>query len=227
MAPTLLLTSAGIIPEIRKDFLSLLPVKSSEAKVAFVVTAAYGEPPETYGGPEPWWLTKDRRALYDSGINLVEDLDLRGKTKDQLEKIMADKDVIFVSEGNTFYLLYWARKSGFDKLVPTYLKRGVLYVGTSAGSYLACPSIEVALWKEPKRDRFGLKDTKGPHLVPFLIMAHFEEKYRTLVSKMAKTTKYPICALTDKQALLVQGNMIKLLGAPERNYWNGFKAQTT
>ena len=40
----LLLTSAGIVPEIRKEFLSLLPQKKPEKnKVAFITTAAYGE----------------------------------------------------------------------------------------------------------------------------------------------------------------------------------------
>ena len=225
MVKTLLLTSAGIVPEVKKDFLSILPMKPSEVKVSFVITGAYGEPPETYGGSEPWWLKRDRQTLYDSGINQVEDLDLRGKTKIQLEKILKDKDIIFVSGGNTFYLLYWARKSGFDKLVPICLKRGVLYVGASAGSYLVCPSIEIALWKEPKRDRFGLTDMKGVNLAPFLIMAHFVEKYRKLINKMAKTIEYPLVALTDKQAVLVKGKIIKLLGTPEKNYWNGFKEQ--
>src|SRR3989344_4002527 len=169
MVQRLLLTSAGIVPEIRTDFLSLLPVKVSEAKAVFIVTGAYGEPPETYGGAEPWWLIRDRKTLYDSGITHVEDLDLRGKTKAQLEKILADKDIIFVSGGNTFFLLYWARQSGFDVLVPKFVKQGVLYVGASAGSYLACSSIEMALWKEPTRDRFGLTDTRGLGLAPFLI----------------------------------------------------------
>ncbi|MBI2665273.1 Type 1 glutamine amidotransferase-like domain-containing protein [Candidatus Woesearchaeota archaeon] len=223
MVQTLLLTSAGIVPEVRKDFLSLLSVKPSEAKAIFITTAAYGEPPETYRGLEPWWLKRDRQTLYDSGIKNIEDLDLREKNKAQLEKILVDKDIIFVSGGNTFYLLYWTRKSGFDKLIPACLKRGALYVGASAGSYLVCPSIEMALWKKPARDRFGLRDTNGINLVPFLIMAHFVEEYHKLIDKLARVTKYPIVALTDKQALLIKGETIKLLGAPEKNYWNGFK----
>ncbi len=220
---TVLLTSAGIAPEIKKDFLSLLPKKPSEVKAVFVVTGAYGEPPETYGGKEPWWLIRDKQTLSDCGITHIVDLDLRGKNKVQLEKILADKDLIFVSGGNTFFLLKYARESGFDKLIPFYIKRGAIYVGASAGSYLACPSIEMALWKEPKRDKFGLTDTKGINLAPFLIMAHFVEKYRKIIDRAAKTTKYPIVALTDNQAVLVKGKKIKLLGPQNKNSWNGFK----
>ncbi len=219
---TLLLTSAGIVPEIRTEFLSLLRKKPEENKVVFIITAAYGEPPETYGGPEPHWLNKDREKLRDSGIKNIEDVDLRNTTKRQLETILADKDIIYVSGGNTFYLLYWARQSGFDTLVPKYVQHGAFYVGSSAGSYLVCPSIEMALWKEPKRDRFGLKDTTGINLAPFLIMAHFIEPYRALIDKMAKTTTLPIIALSDKQAVLVQDGHIKVLGEQKHEYWNGF-----
>ncbi len=225
MVETLLLTSAGIVPEISMDFLSLLKVKPSQVKTAFIVTAAYGEPPKTYGGAEPHWLKSDRQKLYDSGIKQIEDVDLRKVTKTQLDKILADKDIIFVSGGNTFFLLYWARQSGFDTLIKKYVKRGVLYVGASAGSYLVCSSIEMALWKEPERDRFGLADIKGIGFAPFLMMAHFEEKYRSLVDKMAKTTTLPIVAITDKQAILLIGKKIKLLGTAEKNYWNRFKEQ--
>ncbi len=223
---TILLTSAGIVPEIRKEVLLLLTKKPSEIKAVFVVTGAYGEPPEKYGGAVPWWLVRDKQTLFDSGIKQVEELDIRGKTKTQLEKILADKDIIFVSGGNTFFLLHYARESGFDKLVPKFVKRGALYIGASAGSYLLCPSIEVALWKEPKRDTFGLTNTNGINLVSFLIMAHFVEDYRKLIDKMAKTTKYPIVALTDKQAVLVKGKTITLLGTQEKNYWNRFKEVT-
>ncbi|MEK6901418.1 MAG: Type 1 glutamine amidotransferase-like domain-containing protein, partial [Nanoarchaeota archaeon] len=136
MVQTLLLTSAGIVQEVKDYFLSLLPKKPAENKVAFVTTAAYGET------KNPTWMEKDRQLLYSCGIKHIEDLDLKDKTRDDLERILADKDIVFVNGGNTFYLLYWTRKSGFDKVLLSFLKRGGLYVGVSAGSYIACPTIE-------------------------------------------------------------------------------------
>lgn len=213
----LLLTSKGIVPEIRNDFLSLLTKPPAETKVAFITTAAYGE------DKDPIWLQKDRELLYACGIRQVEDLDLKGKIQVELEQILFDKDIIFVNGGNTFYLLYWARKSGFDKLIPGYLKRGGLYVGVSAGSYLLCPSIEMAGWKNLDRNRFGVTDLTGLNIVPFLIYVHFEEKYRRAVQQGAKTTNYPLVALTNHQAILVQNDKIKLIGKGNKEFWNGFK----
>ncbi len=69
MIPTLLLTSAGIVQEIKNDFISVLPKKNpSENKVSFVTTAAYGE------SKNPTWMEKDRQSLYDCGIKNIEDL---------------------------------------------------------------------------------------------------------------------------------------------------------
>lgn len=213
-----LLTSSGIVTEIRKDFFSLLPKKKpAENKVAFITTAAYGE------NKEPHWLKKDRQLLYDCGIKDIEDLDLKDKTQKELEEILSDKDIIFVNGGNTFYLLKWVRESGFDTVLDGFLKRGSLYVGVSAGSYLACPTIEQATWKRADRNRWGVTDFKALNYVPFLIVAHFDEKYRTIVDAATKTTRCPIVALTDKQAIVVDGKKIKIVGVGNKECWNWFE----
>ena len=215
---TLLLTSAGIVPEIKNYFLSVLPKKRPENnKVAFVTTAAYGE------SKNPTWMEKDRQLLYECGIRHIEDLDFKGKTQGDLELILSDKDIIFVNGGNTFYLLKWAKESGFDKVLPNFLKSGGLYVGVSAGSYIACPTIEAATWKHQDRNRVGITDFTALGLVQFLITAHFEEKYKAIVDQAAKSTKYPIIALTDRQAVLVRDGKVQVVGEGKREYWNGFK----
>ncbi|MDP3639839.1 MAG: Type 1 glutamine amidotransferase-like domain-containing protein [Nanoarchaeota archaeon] len=215
---TLLLTSGGIVPEIREYFLSILPKRRPEKNgVAFVTTAAYGE------SKNPAWIEKDRQLLYNCGIKHIEDVDLKDKTQKDVEKILSNKEIIFVNGGNTFYLLKWVRESGFDKLLPGFLRRGGLYVGVSAGSYIACPTIEAATWKHQDRNRVGITDFTALNLVPFLITAHFEEKYRAIVAKAAKTTKSPIVALSDKQAVLVQNGTVKVVGEGKREYFKGFK----
>ncbi len=217
MTKTLLLTSAGIVPGVREHFLSLLQKRPDRNKVAFVTTAAYGE------SKNPWWMGKDRKSLYECGVKTIEDLDLKNKTKAELEGILADKDIIFVNGGNTFYLLHWVRESGFDKALPSFLKRGGIYVGVSAGSYIACPTIEAATWKLRDRNKVGMTDFTALSLVPFLITAHFEEKYRGYIDQAAKKTAYPIVALTDQQAIIVHKKSVRVIGDGKKESWNGFK----
>ena len=215
---TLLLTSGGIVPEIKEYFLSVLPKKRPEDnKVVFVTTAAYGE------SKNPTWMEKDRQLLYECGIKYIEELDFKDKTQKELEKLLSDKEIIFVNGGNTFYLLKWVKESGFSKVLSHFLRRGGLYGGVSAGSYIACPTIEAATWKHQVRNRVGITDFTALNLIPFLITAHFEEKYRTIVVQAAKSTKYPIVALSDKQAILVQDGKIKIVGEGKRDYWNKFE----
>ena len=217
MKQKLLLTSQGVSKELEDVFISALSKSPQKNSVSFVTTAAYGDE------ENPKWLEFYKKQLNSYGIRNIEELDFRHKTQRDLKDELSDKDIIFVNGGNAFYLLHWVRKSGFDKLLPKLLEKDKLYVGVSAGSYIACPTIEVATWKHPERNKIKLKDLTGLNLVPFLITAHFEEKYRSIVEKASKTTKYPIVALYDTQAVLVEGNSYKVVGKGKKEFFNGFE----
>ena len=134
-------------------------------------------------------------------------------------------DIIYVNGGNTYYLLDKVRKSGFDKIIGELLDQGKIYVGVSAGSYLASPTIEAAGWKhtDPDRNVVKLKDLTALNLVPFIITAHYNrKKYRVAVSAGAAKSKYPVVALYDSQAVQVEGDKYKIVGEGKREFFNGF-----
>lgn len=74
----------------------------------------------------------------------------------------------------------------------------------------------MATWEHQDRNRFRLKDLTALNLVPFLISAHFEEKYRKIVEENAKKTKYKVIVLTDKQAVLCIDEKYKIVGKGEK-----------
>jgi len=217
MRQRLLLTSEGIQPELKEVFLSCLYKTPYRNRVSFVTTAAYGEK------ENPEWLDIDKKLLQECDIKTIDEFDLKDKTQEEVSKELSNKDIIYMNGGNTSYLLYWIRKSGFDKLLPKLLEEGKLYVGVSAGSYIACPTIEAATWKHADINKVGLKDLAGLDLVPFLISVHFEEKYRSVIEKAAKTTEYPIVALYDTQAVLVEDSNYKVVGKGRKEFFNDFK----
>ena len=102
-------------------------------------------------------------------------------------------------------------------MIKSFVKRGGVYAGISAGSYVACPTIEAAGWKHADKNFIGLKNLKGLNLVPFLITAHFTEKLRPIIKKAAEKTKYKVIALTDKQAVLIRGRSKKIIGKGKRS----------
>ena len=205
MPKTLLLTSAGM--RMQDEILKLLPKSPVETKLAHIITAS------NEVNPHPW-RDNDKKAMLKLGIQ-VEDIDVKGKTENELRLILKDKDVIYVQGGSPYYLLKYVKESGFDKVVKDLINKGVLYIGASAGSYIACPTIEQALWKKPKRNRHGLADDEpAMGLVPFLIVAHYEPKFAESVKAGISRTKYPVKVLTDSQAILVKNDKTKLLSGP-------------
>lgn len=218
----LLLTSAGIKREFKDDFISLLPEKPlNEISVSYIVTAALGEKGDKS------WINIAKEDLQKPGISNIEDLDIRGKTENELYPTLYKKDVILVNGGNTFYLLKYVKESGFDKVIKQLIQEGKLYVGVSAGSYIACPTIEQAHWKPQDRNDFGIIDLKALNFVPFLIYAHFKENLRKDVEEGIKSTNYPVICLYDTQAVLVKNNSIKVVGKGKKNFYNDFKETTS
>ncbi len=210
----LLLTSAAYVknPEIGNEFLQLVGKKPSTIKIFLINTAKEKD--------KDWkWVKLTISELEKIGVfkeNIsVFSLDRKVK-KEELKNI----DVIYVCGGNTFVYLDKIRKTGLDKMIRDSVKRGKVYFGVSAGSCVPCPTIEMATWKHPGRNTIGLKNLKGLNLIPFLVTAHFEEKYRRIIEKAAKSTKYPIIALTDKQAILVKNKRVKIIGPGKKNIFN-------
>lgn len=143
---------------------NILPAAAS---VAFIPTAG-----DIY--PETPWIEGDRQALIDVGYE-VTDVDLKGKNASDLEQSFAGVDIIFVAGGNTTYLLVEARRSGFDTIIRDLLAQGKMYIGSSAGSILAGPSVEPFLEEDlGELDRnFVVGSPKCLGLVDYIILPHY------------------------------------------------------
>jgi len=209
----LLLTSAGM--NVKDEIVNMLPKPTNQIRLAHIITASKPELNKNY-------LMKDKDGMKDLGFD-VEDIDIEGKNQMELREIFKDKEIIYVQGGNAFYLLKAVKESGFDQVVKDLINQGKIYIGVSAGSYIACPTIEQAKWKHQDRNHCGLTDLKALNLVPFLITAHFEEKYRPVIEQAAKACRYPIVALNDTQAILIEDEKYKLVGKGKKDFFNGYK----
>lgn len=202
---TLLLTSAGM--NARDEIFKILPKPAGQIKLAHIITASRPEINLDY-------LEEDRQKMIGLGFQ-VENIDIEGKNEEEVRDLLKDKDIIYVQGGNTFYLLKHVRESGFDKVVKELIDKEVIYIGVSAGSILAGPTIETAGWKNQDRNIVGLKDLTALNFVPFLIFVHYKPEYRSLLGKEIPRSKYPVRILTDEQAFLVKDDEIKLVGTGE------------
>ncbi|EKD61987.1 MAG: Peptidase E [uncultured bacterium] len=176
-------------------------------KLVFIDTAA-----EVVTGNKNW-LKKDRRALVKAGFNIT-DYTLAGKKKSQLEKDLASFDYIYLSGGDTFYLLEQSQKSGFASLVKDLvLKRGKTYIGTSAGSIIAGEMVPGYLADK----NLKLKNRNGYGFVNFTIMPHwgdpdFKDRYlKTRLKTVYKKGQGPFILLTNNQYIHVQDKCVEII----------------
>lgn len=206
----LLLTSGGLSNEIIKNaFLRLLGKEAKEIKVAFIPTAA--DPEE-----DKWFVQSAIDEIKDMGMNMVS-VDIKLENEQSLRKKLEECDVIYVNGGNTFYLLDWVRKSGFDKVVKDQLNRGKIYIGTSAGSIIAGPDISIAGWSSSwDKNIVDLQDLGGLNLIPLVISPHFVEEERNILEEKGKDFNYKMVALTNNQAILVEDDKTEIVGSDMR-----------
>jgi dipeptidase E len=181
-----------------------LPKKLIESSIAYIITASKKVPDKAY-------IDRHMNAMDRLKFNYTI-IDIEGKDETALTEELSRHDIIYVEGGNTFFLLKCARESGLEHATRLLLQKGKTYIGSSAGSYIACPSIITATWSNRNFDRCGITDYTGMNLVPFLIKAHYTLDQEGLLKEKKKALNYPLWALTDDQALLVEDLNIRLLG---------------
>ncbi|MBI4441499.1 Type 1 glutamine amidotransferase-like domain-containing protein [Candidatus Woesearchaeota archaeon] len=193
----LLLTSTGFSnPIIGKEFLELVGKEPNEIKVLFIPTAARTS-------EEKCHVDESRKELVALGILPQNVIDCT------LKKPLGHYDAFYVCGGNTFYLLYQLRASGFDRQIKEDVANGKVYVGVSAGSIIAGPEIGIAAPFD--ENDIQIKDITGLGLTDIIVSPHYCDKEKEIIQDYVKKTEYKVIPLTDQQALCVIGTKVRLI----------------
>jgi len=212
----LLLTSNGLTTSnIRNAFIHIVGKPLSQVTVALIPTAS--DPidraliQQTIDGLKQLGdITLREFEL--RGVKEVEVVDLKNFSETELKLKLQKFDVIWVNGGNTFYLLYWAKKSGFLDIVPKLLQEGKVYVGVSAGSILATPNIEVAGWKNVDDPNVvKLDDLRALNLVSFYLLPHYSSFWEEFVKDKTSTLSNKLICLTNTQAVTIIDGVMSLI----------------
>jgi dipeptidase E len=204
----LLLTSGGLRnPTLIKSLLDLAGKPANELKVAFIPTAMNTEP-----GDKGWAIAQLDR-LREMGVGQIDIIDISAIPKDIWLPRLQESNVIFVNGGNTTHLMTCFNKSGLTEEIPELLKARV-YVGVSAGSYIATPDL-----------RFNSDNTDevldGLRLVDFGLQAHYKSptfpiaKSYEVVQGRINGCPYTVYALDDQMAVKVSNDRIEIVGEGE------------
>ena len=129
------------------------------------------------------------------------------------QKDFSSYGVIYVCGGNTFVYLDRIRKTGLDQFIVNSVRSSrSIYVGVSAGSIIAGPSIEIAGWgSQGDSNDVGLRNLEGLNLTNMVIYPHYTEELKAEVDEFKQKYGYLVQELKDNQALrLSYSNIDKL-----------------
>lgn len=166
----------------------------------------------TAGNPLPAtpWVDVARDVLASCGL-AVSTLDLEGAS--DVDAVLDDVDLVFVTSGQPIFLLEHAQRSRFARVVPPAVRAGKLaYAGVSAGAILTAP--DLALYDAPD-DPGEVESTTGLGLASFYPLVHTNrgrhDRYARLIATHPDRTFIPY---NDDEALVLTSDSVDRRASP-------------
>lgn len=190
-----------------KDVSALLPDFIKEdlngKTVTFIPTASIPESVKFYVG-------SGKKALVKLGLT-VDELELTQATTNEISEKLCQNDYIYITGGNTFYLLQELIKTGADKIIAEQINSGKCYIGESAGAMILAPNIEHVKEYDNYKKAPELKTFSGLNVIDFYPLPHhtnfpFKKAVEKIIAKFESELKlYP---MSNTQAILVDGESV-------------------
>lgn len=145
------------------------------------------------------------------------ELDSVHRAADAIEAI-GGAEAIAVGGGNTFHLLRELYKTGLLETIRERVEAGVPYIGWSAGSNVACPTIrttnDMPIVEPQSFDAFNFVPFQiNPHYTDEKLMGHSGETREQRIAEFLKANpKATVVGLREGSILRIEGETVKLLG---------------
>lgn len=148
-----------------------------------------------------------KKLLSEMGL-IVDELEISTATHLDIVNKLENNDYIYVTGGNTFFLLQEMNRSGAGNLIKSQINAGKLYVGESAGAILLAPDIEYAKDTDKPLAAPQLKTFEALNIIDFYPVPHYkdyplEKAVEITISKY--DTVLPLVPFSNSQAILVMG----------------------
>jgi dipeptidase E len=154
---------------------------------------------------------RERFSAMGFGLDSIHD------AEDPVDAV-EDAEAIFVGGGNTFRLLKCAEEAGVLGPIRHRVAGGMPYLGTSAGSNLACPTIrttnDMPIVEPASFEALGLVPFQiNPHyLDPDPGSRHMGETRETRIREFLEENDLPVVGLREGSMIRVEGARMTLLG---------------
>ena len=173
--------------------------------VTFIPTASVVEKVTFY-------VKSGKKALEKMGM-IVDELEISTAAPEEIADKLAKNDMIYLSGGNTFFLLQELNRSGAGKMISEQVAAGKLYIGESAGAMVAAANIEYAAAMDSVKKAPDLKSFDSLGLTSFYTVPHhtnapFAKAVEKIIAQYDKSL--PLYPISNKEAVLVDGDNIAI-----------------
>ncbi|MBN2686059.1 MAG: Type 1 glutamine amidotransferase-like domain-containing protein [Pontiellaceae bacterium] len=159
-----------------------------------------------------FFVASAKKAFKKLGL-LVDELDVSRASREAIESKLRNNAYIYVSGGNTFYLLQELKHSGADRIIIEEVAAGKPYIGESAGSIIASPDIEYAHLLDDRAKAERLEDDSALELVEFYPLPHhgnFPFKKAVEATICRYDSKIDLRPINNKQVITVLGDTVTI-----------------
>jgi dipeptidase E len=173
--------------------------------VTFIPTASLVETVTFY-------VNTGRKALVKLGL-IVEDLEISTATSDEIKNKLTNNDFIYVTGGNTFFLLQELKRTGADKIIVEEVNSGKIYIGESAGAIVASVDIGYAQKMDSVDKAPALKDYNALGLVDFYTVPHYKSvPFKKVAQSIIDTYEATLnlSPISNKDAIWVQDDKMQI-----------------
>lgn len=146
----------------------------------------------------------------------MDEIEIATATLNEIESKIRENDYIYITGGNTFYLLQELRRTGADKIIADEVNAGKLYIGESAGSMILSPNIEYARLMDNVEEASALDSFVALGIIEFYPVPHhtnipFKKAVENIIEEYgSQLNLYPI---SNAEVILVENDSIKVENA--------------
>lgn len=176
-------------------------------KVTFIPTASIHEEVDFY-------VAEGKDALEKLGM-VVEILEISNSSQLEIINKLESNEIIYISGGNTFFLLQELKRTGADKIIEKQIKLGKVFIGESAGSMILSPNIKYVEDMDDSAVASNLENYDSLNIVDFYPVPHytefpFKESVEEIILKYERSL--PLILINNSQVILVNEDNIKICG---------------
>jgi dipeptidase E len=155
------------------------------------------------------FVAAEREAVSSCGRDVI-DATLRDTAPEDADRLLSRAGAVYVAGGSTFALLEALRISGNDDVLVDHVRRGLPYIGLSAGSIVAGPDVTPASLMDDPADGPALENHEGLGLIDVTPIPHADGALPPYPPELIRRTidtygsDFALLPLRDDQALLVE-----------------------